>query len=171
MFSLIKQLFIVLMSFSESLATKWVSLNDEPCIIRPTLIDLNRVELKYYPFIISLGKCAGNFNILSSKICVSNETKEKWSNVDNEQLYTIFHVIINANSIVKHVIQIKNRIIKYVYVNAKIIIKCKKDYSCNPRTCICVNSKYLKVLLMLEWLHMMRLYLLWILYQQKRQIL
>ena len=86
MFSLIKQLFIVLMSFGESLATKWVSLNEEPCIIRPTLIDLNRVELKYYPFIISLGKCAGNFNILSSKICVSNETKEKWSNVDNEQL-------------------------------------------------------------------------------------
>ena len=30
MFSLIKQVFIVLLSFSESLATKYVSLNDEP---------------------------------------------------------------------------------------------------------------------------------------------
>ena len=46
MFSLIKQVFIVLLSFSESLATKYVSLNDEPCMIRPTLLDLNSVELK-----------------------------------------------------------------------------------------------------------------------------
>ena len=46
MFSLIKQVFIVLLSFSESLATKYVSLNDELCMIRPTLLDLNSVELK-----------------------------------------------------------------------------------------------------------------------------
>ena len=57
MFSLIKQVFIVLLSFSESLATKCVSLNDEPCMIRPTLINFNPVELKYYPFRISLDKC------------------------------------------------------------------------------------------------------------------
>ena len=31
MFSLIKQVFIVLLSFSSSLATKCVSLNNEPC--------------------------------------------------------------------------------------------------------------------------------------------
>ena len=55
-------LFIVLLSFSSSLArvakvfdrTKCLFLNDEPCMIRPTLIDLNPVELKYYPFMISL---------------------------------------------------------------------------------------------------------------------
>ena len=45
MFSLIKQVFIVLSSFSESLATKCVSLNNKPCVIRPILIDLNPVEL------------------------------------------------------------------------------------------------------------------------------
>ena len=39
-------MFIVLMSFSSPLATKYVSLNNEPCIARPTLIDLNPVELK-----------------------------------------------------------------------------------------------------------------------------
>ena len=38
-------------------------------------------------------------------------------------------MIVNANSIVQHVIQIKNVIIKY---------------SWNPSTCICENSKYLK---------------------------
>ena len=35
-------------------------------------------------------------------------------------------MIVNANSIVQHVIQIKNRIIKHVYVNVKIIIGEKK---------------------------------------------
>ena len=42
-------MFIVLLSFSESLATKFLSLNDASCMARPTLIDLNPVELKYYP--------------------------------------------------------------------------------------------------------------------------
>ena len=79
--NLIKQIFIVL-SFSESLAheqTKFLSLNDEPCMVRPTLIDLNLVELKYYPFIISLDKCNGSCNVLSPKIHVPKETKKhKW---------------------------------------------------------------------------------------------
>ena len=44
MFSLIKQVFAVLLRFSESLVqdkTKCQFLNDEPCMVRPTLIDLN----------------------------------------------------------------------------------------------------------------------------------
>ena len=49
-------MFISLLSFSESLATKCLSVNNEPFMIRPTLVDLNPVELKYYPFIISLDK-------------------------------------------------------------------------------------------------------------------
>ena len=57
MLRLIKQVFIALLSFSGSLTTKSVSLNNEPCMIRPTLIDLNPVELNYYPFMISLDKC------------------------------------------------------------------------------------------------------------------
>ena len=44
---------IVLLSFSSSLATKSLSLNDEPCMVILTLIDLNPVELKYYPLMIS----------------------------------------------------------------------------------------------------------------------
>ena len=43
---------------------------------------------------------------------------KKWQN--------IFHVIINANSIVEHLIQIKNRVIKHVNVNVKIAISAKK---------------------------------------------
>ena len=44
-------------------------------MVRPTLIDLNPVELKYYPFMISLDKCNGSCNVLSPKICVLKETK------------------------------------------------------------------------------------------------
>ena len=51
MFSLILSL-----SFSEFLArdpTKCMFLNDEPCMARPTVIDMNPVALKCYPFVIS----------------------------------------------------------------------------------------------------------------------
>ena len=61
MFNLIKWEFIALLTFSRSLATKYVSLNNKPCMIRPFLIDLNSVEFKYYPFMISLDKCIGDW--------------------------------------------------------------------------------------------------------------
>ena len=73
MFSLIKQLFIVLLGFSSSLAhkqTKCLFLNDEPCMIRPTLTNFNPVELKYYPFMISLDRFSESCNVLSPRICV-----------------------------------------------------------------------------------------------------
>ena len=54
MFSLIKQVFIILLSFSISLATKFLFLNDEQCLVRPTLIDLNLVNFKYYPFMVNV---------------------------------------------------------------------------------------------------------------------
>ena len=44
MFRLIKQVFIGWSSFRESLAIKCMSLNNEPYMTRPTLIDLNKVK-------------------------------------------------------------------------------------------------------------------------------
>ena len=41
-----KQVFIVLLSFCESLAAKCWSLSNESFMVRSALIDLNRVELK-----------------------------------------------------------------------------------------------------------------------------
>ena len=63
MFRLIKQVFIVLLNFSGSLVTKCVSLNNELCMSRPNLIDLNPIELNYYPFMVSLDKCSGSCNV------------------------------------------------------------------------------------------------------------
>ena len=87
MFSLIKQVLIVLLFFSESLArvskvsdrTKYLLLNDEPCMVRPTFIDLNPVELKYYPFMISLDKCTTSCNALSPKIWVPKDAKKAFN--------------------------------------------------------------------------------------------
>ena len=69
---------ILLLGFSRPLATKFVSLDNKPGVIRHTLINLNPVELNYYPFIISLGKCNGICNVandVSMKICVPSEKK------------------------------------------------------------------------------------------------
>ena len=53
-----------------------MSLNDEPCMITPILIDLNLVELKSYQFMISLDKCNGSCKD-------SNKTKDTNGKVFN----------------------------------------------------------------------------------------
>ena len=57
-----KKMLIGLLSFSGSLATKFVSLNNEPCMFRSTLIDSNPVEFNCYSFLISLDKCSKSSN-------------------------------------------------------------------------------------------------------------
>ena len=97
MFSLIKQVFIVLLNFNSSFAnipkvsdqTKCLSLSDETYTAIPILIDLHPVELKYYPFMINLDKCNGSCNVLSLKICVPKETKD----ID----FKVFIMILNKN--------------------------------------------------------------------------
>ena len=64
---------LVLLSFSESLAIKCLFLNDEPCMVRPTIIDMNPNELRYYLFMISLNKCTGS---CVPKTCVPKELKD-----------------------------------------------------------------------------------------------
>ena len=53
-----------------------------------------------------------------------------------KQSFNKFHVIVNANSIVRYLIQIKNRIMVNPNVSVKSIIHAKKDCNCNSRTCI-----------------------------------
>ena len=43
-----------------------------------------------------------------------------------KQWRNIFHMLLNTNSIVQHVIQIKNKVMKHASVNVKIIISAKK---------------------------------------------
>ena len=66
--------------------------------------------------------------------CVAKETKQIHTKVFNvitntdeaKKVASIFHVIVNASSIVKNVIHLKNEIIKHVTVNVKIIKRAKK---------------------------------------------
>ena len=52
-------------------------------MIRPTLIDLNPVKLKYCPFMISSDKCNGSCNVLSRKICVLKKAKDTNAKIFN----------------------------------------------------------------------------------------
>ena len=58
-------------------------------MVRTTLTDLNTVELKYYPFMISLNKCTESCDVLSPKICVSKETNE----INVKTCYMLKHLI------------------------------------------------------------------------------
>ena len=72
-------MFVTLFSISGSLATKYVSLNNKLCMISPAFINLNPIELNYYPFMIMLDKCNGSCNVvddLSTKISVPSEIKD-----------------------------------------------------------------------------------------------
>ena len=125
-------MFFVVLSFRESLARIAKVLdqtNYEPGTVRLTLIDLNPVELKYYPFMISLDKCNGSFNILSPKICVAKETK--YINVK------AFNMVTNKNE--------AKAMTKHISCDCKC--KCNRA-TCNSnqkqdnKTCQCECKKY-----------------------------
>ena len=147
-----KKVFIVLLSFSVSLATKYLSLNKEPYMVRHTVTDLSPVQLKYYPFMISLDECNESCNVLSRKICVERKTKD--INIK------AFNMITNKNeakTMTKHIScdckwkfnsatcnsyqKWNNKTCQHECKNHRT---CKKDYSWNPSTCIYENDKYLK---------------------------
>ena len=101
MFILIKQVFIALLTFSRSLETKCVSLNNEPCVIRYTAIDLNHVGFSYCPFMIGLDKCNGRSSVvvnLSAAICVLSETEDA-----SVKLFNIVTGINEVKTLVKHI--------------------------------------------------------------------
>ena len=78
-FGLLSQLTIALLSFSKYLTTKCISLNIGLCMTSLTFVDLDPVELDYYPFIVSLDKCNGSCSAvdnLSTKLCVLSEAED-----------------------------------------------------------------------------------------------
>ena len=90
--ALLTHKFIVLLSFSRSLETKCVSLNNEPCMIRSFLIDLNPVALKFYPSMISSDTCSGRFNSVNDlSMRISAPSKPKDLNVK------VVNMITNRN--------------------------------------------------------------------------
>ena len=132
-------------------ATKYISLNDESCMIRNILIDVNLVELKYYLSMISLDKATGSSNVLSSKICVPKETKDI--------IVKAFNIITNkkeAKRMSKHIWCYRkcnfdsttcnsnqkwnNKTCQY---ECKIYRKCKSNCNWSPSACVSDTSKYI----------------------------
>ena len=119
-------------------------LNDEPCMVRPTLIDMNPNELKNYPFVISLNKYAGSCNVSSPKICVPKKTKDANVKAFNmirnkdeakamtEQIACDFNNKFNSKTCNSK--QKWNN--KACQCERKNYHKCEKDYSLNPSTCL-----------------------------------
>ena len=73
MFGFIKQEFITLLTFSRLLArmvtiSDHLCLSNEPCMTRPTFIDLNpdkyNIGLHYNSFMVNLDRCNGSCNTL-----------------------------------------------------------------------------------------------------------
>ena len=50
----VKQMCIELLSFGKFLATKYLSLDNKPCMVRPFRIKLNPFEIKYYPLNLNI---------------------------------------------------------------------------------------------------------------------
>ena len=113
---------------------------------------MNPVELKYYPFMISLNKCAVICNAFSVKICVPTETKDI-----NVKAFNIITSKNEAKAMLEHIscdCKCKfNRTIcnlKQKWNNRTCQWECKnyhkyeKDYSSNPNTCVYENSRHLK---------------------------
>ena len=76
-------------------------LNRELPITRPAHIDLNPIEINYYPFMISLNRCSGSCNALndlSVKICVPNKTKGI-----NPKIFDMTTRINEAKILAKHI--------------------------------------------------------------------
>ena len=122
-------LFIEILNFDSSLARKCLFLNDESCIVRPTLIDLNPIELKYFPFMINLNKCIGSCNVLYPKICVPKETKDKYVKA--------FNMIKNKNE--------AKAMTKQISSDCKCKPSstiCNSNQKWNNKTCHCERKNY-----------------------------
>ena len=68
---------------------------------RPTLIELNPVELHSYSFMISLDKCNGSCNVaddVSTKISTPSETEDL-----NYKVFNIITRICEAKTLIKHI--------------------------------------------------------------------
>ena len=155
MFRLIKQVLIVLLSFSRYLVTKYMSLSNETCIARSALSDLNPFDFNCYSCMISLDRCNWSCNTaddLSTKKCLSSETKDV-----NVKVFNMITRIKKAKKMVKHLSCDYKCKFNSTTCNSnqkwndykwqcefKNCRTCQKDCSWNRNKDICETGKYLK---------------------------
>ena len=69
MFKFIKQIFVSTLMFFSSLPNvnplECVSMSNQPCKVKPEIININSNNPIFHPFIIKTNKCSGNCNNIS----------------------------------------------------------------------------------------------------------
>ena len=158
MFGLTKKIFIGLFISIAKLSnhTKCVSLRNQKCTIKPTLINSHpneySQEFPYCPFAIKLDRCVGSCNTLndlSNKICLPKKTEDL-----NLSICNMITGINESKTLTKHILcececRFDGRKCNSVqwWNNNKCQCQCEKchvcDYVLNPATCKCANRKYL----------------------------
>ena len=99
-------------------------------MIIPFLIDLNPLEIKYYPLIINLDKCSGicnSFDDLSTKICIPSKRKNVNVKVSN--------MIANENEV--------KTMLKHISCDCKFKFNsktCNSNQIWNNETCQCESE-------------------------------
>ena len=94
-------LVLVLLCFGESLTIKCISLNNQSCLVRPTLIDLNPGELYYHPVTITPNRCDGSCNTTKDpfgRICIPNKMEDV-----NLKVLEMIKGITESKTLAKHI--------------------------------------------------------------------
>ena len=102
-------------------------------MVRPTVTDLNPIELNYYSFMINLNKCSGSCNAvddLSTKICVSRKTEDI-----NVKVFKLVTRINEAKTLIKH--------ISFNFKCRFNSTTCNSNKKWNNETCQCECQNYL----------------------------
>ena len=151
MFGLMKKMIVILWTSIASAFnhTKFTSLSNQKCLIQPTFTNLHPNEYiqewSYYQFQVNVDRCGGSCNTLdnlSSRVCVSNKTKDL-----NLHAFNLITGINQSRTLTKHILfkfECKCDSKKSAAVSVKIQknMVCTKGYICNPSTYSCENSKY-----------------------------
>ena len=81
-FSFVQKVFalgLTVLSSSITGALNCVSMNNQECKVRPTIVDINSNDPMFYPFSIKVNKCSGNCNNINdpyAKRCVPDTVKD-----------------------------------------------------------------------------------------------
>ena len=80
-FSFVKKVFVLrltVLSCSITGALNCISLNNQPCKIRPKIVNVSSNNPTFYPFSVKINRCNGNCNNINNpyaKICVPDVVK------------------------------------------------------------------------------------------------
>ena len=78
MFSFIKKVFVVAMSFFNYNSLKCVSMNNQECKVRLKIINIYSNEPLFYPYSVKISKCGGSCTNIKdpyAKLCVPDVVK------------------------------------------------------------------------------------------------